>query len=332
METTVKVSRQRAMVDLKSVESATRALTSALRRALVSDERTARLRPPLRGNPDISNDETGGYWVELGRLDRSISVELWLDHYSGLATPRAWIGFRSASPEKLKRIARLAKRAGFRKPSITKTRSDISSTRPYRFRRPLCSDEMDVLVLEKYARWRCHFLGMYFHYSWPIRRHTRQAIVRDAINLIGGFTDVWAQSDREAKLSSPGPWARPNPATEASAVRYVKRFLRASGYAVRSRETEICGYDLHAVKEGSELHVEVKGSVGSFPRFFISNTEYKTSSLDPDWRLAVVLVGRAKPILHGLIDAATMRRVYKLAPIQWEARPSSRLDHKYRIS
>jgi hypothetical protein len=308
------------MADLKTIKSVTKTLASELRRALASDQRTASLLPVPRGNRRINDDGTCGYWVQLGRLDRSISVELWLDHYPGLATPRVWIGFRSASLQTLSRISQLAEQAGFRKPRIIKTSSDVSS-RPYHFRHPLRSSEMDVLVLEKYSRWP-NYLGMYLSHSWPIRPRVRRMIVQYATNLIGDFTHAWEQSGRGATLRSLGPWARPNPATEVAAVRYVQRALRASGYTVRSRENEICGYDLHALKKGSELHVEVKGSVGSSPRFFISRNEYKTSSEDPHWRLAVVLVGGVKPISHGLIDAATMRRRYKLAPIEWEARPT----------
>jgi hypothetical protein len=318
------------MVDLKTVKSATRTLASELSRALASDERTARLLPALRANRGIKDGETYGFWVQHGRLDRSISVELWLDHYPGLATPRVWIGFRSASLENLSRIARLAERAGFRKPRIIKTSSDVSS-RPYHFRRPLRPSEMDVLVLEKYSRWP-NYLGMYLSHSWPIRPRVRRMIVHYATNLIGDFTQAWEQSDRGVTLRSLGPWARPNPATEARAVRFVRRALRASGYTVKSFENKICGYDLHAVKEDSELHVEVKGSAGSFPRFFISRNEYNTSSMDPNWRLAIVLVGGAKPISYRLVNAATMRRAYKFAPIAWEARPGNHPDHRPRIS
>jgi hypothetical protein len=157
-------------------------------------------------------------------------------------------------------------------------------------------------------------------------------IVHYATNLIGDFTQAWEQSDRGVTLRSLGPWARPNPATEARAVRFVRRALRASGYTVKSFENKICGYDLHAVKEDSELHVEVKGSAGSFPRFFISRNEYNTSSMDPNWRLAIVLVGGAKPISYRLVNAATMRRAYKFAPIAWEARPGNHPDHRPRIS
>lgn len=320
------------MVDLKSVKSATRTLASELRRSFASEQRTASLLAVPRRNRGINDDDTGGYWVRLGRLDGSISVELWLDHYSGLSTPRVWIGFRSASLKKLSRLVRLATLVGFRKPPFIKNSNDITSARPWHFRSPLRPGEMDVLVLEKYPVLRSYFLGMYLSYSWPIQPRVRRTIVHDATNLIGGFTKVWVQSDRGVKLSSLGPWARPNPATEAKAVRFVRRALGALGYTVKSRENEICGYDLHAVKEGNELHVEVKGTTGSFPRFFISRNEYNTSLMDPNWRLAVVLVGGVKPISYDLVNTATMRRTYKFVPIEWEARPSNHLDHKHSSS
>jgi len=331
-ETVVAVPRDRSMVDLKSVKSATRTLASELRRSFASDQRTASLLAVPRQNRGINDDDTGGYWVRLGRLDGSISVELWLDHYSGLSTPLVWIGFRSASLKKLSRLVRLATLTGFRKPPFIKNSNDITSARPWHFRSPLHPGEMDVLVLEKYPALRSYFLGMYLSYSWPIQPRVRRTIVHDAINLIGGFTKAWVQSDGGVKPSSLGPWARPNPVTEAKAVRFVRRALRALGYTVKSRENEICGYDLHAVKEGSELHVEVKGTTGSFPRFFISRNEYNTSLMDPNWRLAVVLVGGVKPISYDLVNTATMRRTYKFVPIEWEARPNNILDHKHSSS
>jgi len=317
------------MVDLKTVKSVTRTLASELGNALASDERTASLLPVERRRRGIKDDHTDGYWVQLRRLDRSISVELWLDHYSGLSTPRVWIGFRSASLKKLSRVVRLATVVGFRKPPFIKNSNDITSARPWHFRSPLRPGEMDVLVLEKYPVLRHYFLGMFLSYSWPIQPRVRRNIVHDATNLIGDFTEAWVQSDRGVKLSSLGPWARPNPATEGKAVRFVRRTLLALGYTVKSRENEICGYDLHAVKEGSELHVEVKGTTCSFPRFFISRNEYKRSSTDPNWRLAVVLVGGVKPISYGFVNTSTMRRTYKFAPIAWEAHPNKFLGRKH---
>jgi len=181
---------------------------------------------------------------------------------------------------------------------------------------------MDVLVLEKYWYVPRHFIGVFLPYRWPFSTRVRRAIVHEAINVIGNFTVGLAAAVRGGHLSSPGPWARPNPATEAAAVRFVRRKLRASGYAVKSREREICGYDLHATKGSTEVHVEVKGSVGRIPHFFISRTELKAAATDPDWRLAVVLVGGAKAKSYGLITAPTMRRIYQLDPTQWEARPN----------
>lgn len=302
------------MVDLKTVKSVTKTLASELGRALASDRRTAGLLPVRRGIRGINDHHTGGYWVQLGRLDRSTSVELWLDHYSGLTTPRVWIGFRSASPEKLLRIVRLAKRAGFRKPPVTKTSSNISSARPYHFLPPLRSSEMGVLVLEKYPRWRSYYLGMYLSYSWPIPPRIRQAIVRDAINLIGSFTDVWAQSDRGAKLISPGLWARPNPATpvgggfgtpevnrlvERAAVKFVTRCLSRRGYSVVSREIDGVGYDLDARKGSKELHVEVKGISADTVQFPITSNELKRAKSDNAFLLMAVTGARKRrPKLH----------------------------------
>ena len=71
------------------------------------------LRPPVRSKRPLMDDGTGGYWSSVGRLDRAISVELWLDHYSGLSSPRLWMGFSSASSGPVLRLAKMAKLAGF---------------------------------------------------------------------------------------------------------------------------------------------------------------------------------------------------------------------------
>lgn len=309
------------MVDPRAIKFALRTLLGELREGLASNPSTHNLLRARRRSRGINDDHTGGYWAEVGRLSRAISVELWVDHYSGLPTPRAWVGFSSASFKDLSLLAQQAKRLGFRRYPTIKTSRDVTPAPPYyRFSHALRSSEMDVLVLEKY-KYR-HFLGVFLSYDWPFSRRIRRLIVRNAVNLIGTFNADFAPPGYSGHPRSPGLWARPDPATEAAAVRFVRHRLHMSGYAVKSRESEICGYDLHATKHGAELHVEVKGSKGDTPHFFISRNEYTVASRDPEWRLAVVLVGGIKPKFCGFNTAATMRRIYHLAPTQWEGRLS----------
>ncbi|MCP3657592.1 MAG: DUF3883 domain-containing protein [Herbaspirillum sp.] len=50
-----------------------------------------------------------------------------------------------------------------------------------------------------------------------------------------------------------------------------------------------CGYDFAFSKDDEVLHVEVKGTAGATPRFFLTRNEYlKGKEGNPNWRLAMV--------------------------------------------
>jgi hypothetical protein len=122
---------------------------------------------------------------------------------------------------------------------------------------------------------------------------------------------------------------RPDKRVEQAAVRFLARQLRRMGYRVRSRETEICGYDLHATRGVKQLHIEVKGCRGIKPRFFISRTERQTAQEDPSWRLVLVTrVVSRNPKAH-MLTQPQMQRAYEFQPTQWEAVPRYAMTATY---
>ena len=106
-------------------------------------------------------------------------------------------------------------------------------------------------------------------------------------------------------------------AVEEKAVAAAIRHLKRLGYDCLSRETDNVGYDLEAThKTGAVLHVEVKGTSGSEPRFFLTRNEhdYREAS---EWRLAMVVnaLGTPETTLHTLRE---FERAFDLAPMIWK--------------
>jgi hypothetical protein len=302
------------MATLVQVRGALIAIRKRLKTALASDLRCKAMRGPTPQYRTPQNAETQGLWVEVGRLGRGLSVELWVDHYCGSSSPKAWFGLSSRSPKRITKLLQSPPMTRLRKKLIARTDRDVTVNPPFRFSRSLRASEFDVLVREHYAGER-DYLGVFCAYPWPVTRERRAAIVRDSTNLLATFCDAFAMTPERR---APGPWARPDPRSEKAAVRHVRRHLRKAGYQVRTREQEICGYDLHATRKSDELHIEVKGCAGAEGRFFISRTEYTASSTDPHWRLAVITNALGRPEPPRLLNGAQMRSIFRLDPVQWE--------------
>jgi len=305
-----------------SIPKVLRGLSAEIRELIAHDARTVSLLPPLAANRRPGSTNTEGYWTQLGRLGRRISVELWIDRFSGLPSPRTWFGFASLSLSDLSTLLALAPLVRISRRLATRTLSDITATRHPKFIHPLRKHQFGVLVFENYHSFHS-FLGIYAPYDWPLSSQHRGALAADVVNLIAPVCDAFREPRPTMPIARPtrSGWPRPTRATEESAVRHVRSFLSSAGYSVRSREREVCGYDLHAVRGRSELHVEVKACKGPFPRFFLSRNEMRSAELDPYWRLAVV-VNAARP--HGtpqLLNLAKVRRAYELAPALWEGTP-----------
>jgi hypothetical protein len=271
------------------------------------------------------DDGTGGYWSSVGRLDRATSVELWLDHYSGLSMPRLWMGFSSASSGPMLSMAKMAKLAGFSREPIKRGWSDITTRKPYRFIHPLQPAQFEHLVYEAYPPVR-HFLGIFKKYPWPFGIKIRKLIVAEFENLLVRFTEAMANvsAPHAHRLRTPGPWARPDKRVEKAAVAFVRRKLIREGYKVKSCEHIICGYDLDAVRGAEHRCVEVKGCSGTRPGFFITLTERNRAETDPLWELAIVMNPLSRNKHLEFFSGAEMKHTFELTSIQWRGLPRKR--------
>jgi uncharacterized protein DUF3883 len=262
-------------------------------------------------------DGTGGFAVRLGDIRGGIGLEIWLDHFSGWTTPRLWAGFAAGSLKLLKPLLDRPPLVGLKDRLLQRSSSDLATRPVSRFQTPLAADEFDVLVEEAYGSQ--NYLGLYQPYVWPFTDNDRGSVVRETAAL---FADVAAGLGHVVLPPSVSSvessrWARPDPRSEKAAIHHVTRFLRKSGYSVRSRELDGCGYDLHASGDTNELHVEVKGCNGPLARFFISRREMATAKADGAWRLAVVTNASNKPTRPQLLTYAQMEESFDLEPIQW---------------
>lgn len=290
----------------------TRRLTRQIRLALRADPRARNLQRPRDGA--LVSSDTGGHCVAIAQFAPGIDVELWLDRYAGLSTPRVWVGLRSPSRSKIQRLIALAPRAGLDEVRITRSTRDIQKRDGFwRFRLPLSAAQFDVQVSESYGS--DFYLGLYMPYPWPLSLRSQRAVVGDATNYIGSLAAAWSLAPSGGRTV--GPWNRPDRVAEKKAVRFVRARLRREGYNVLSRESEVCGYDLHATRKDHELHVEVKGTSGDRPRFFLTRSERRKADSDPDWRLAVVTRAKAKPHLNPFVPGSHLTRWFQLEPIQW---------------
>jgi hypothetical protein len=128
----------------------------------------------------------------------------------------------------------------------------------------------------------------------------------------------------EDKLSGSGGFAdaKTAKAVEVAAVNAARQDLARRGYGeVVDRQKENCGYDLLARGHvsGVELHVEVKGTSGRDPRFFMTPNEHAYMA-DPRWRLAMVTDALGDPTVD-LLGAKAVGKKFNLVPRVWEGRP-----------
>jgi hypothetical protein len=245
-----------------------------------------------------------------------VGIEVFVDTFAGLSTPRIWVGFVARDASMLEKLAQMGRKAGMRGAVVRRSAKDVTKTPPYYFNPALTSDAFDVLVLETFGAE--NYLGTYFPHAWPLSHNNFQAIARDGVNLIGSIRQAALESDVLPRRKLAG-WVKPDPLVEQAAVRHVTTSLRGNGFIVRSREHEICGYDLHATKPGRELHIEVKGASGEAAQFFISRTEFGAAMADPLWRLAIVVFAKTKPRLLPYLKGEELRKRFDLTATQWHA-------------
>ena len=234
------------MASLRMIRSTLSTLAKQFSAVLTRDPRCVGLLPPLPRYRHPRNDSTKGYWVQTGRLGQRISMEFWLDHFSGMSTPRVWFGLSSLSAELLSRVLSRPPLIDFRKRLIRRSTRDVRRKPPYQFVNPLRSTEFDTLVHEHYPGDR-HYLGVFSSYPWPFARYEKAAICRDATNLAAMFC---------AALSEGEPSAFEGLRTEVVTYKQGRsRTLRDSALAKSKGICEACSVDYSALLEGKGMRV-----------------------------------------------------------------------------
>lgn len=109
---------------------------------------------------------------------------------------------------------------------------------------------------------------------------------------------------------------------ESAAIRYVTDELERQGFQVEDRQRENCGYDLLASSRRTVLKVEVKGTDGSTPRFFLTRNEWSTSGAVREWRLAIVCNALSSPHLR-MLTRSELIAEYECDALAWECRPKT---------
>ncbi|WP_428979445.1 protein NO VEIN domain-containing protein [Cupriavidus oxalaticus] len=75
-----------------------------------------------------------------------------------------------------------------------------------------------------------------------------------------------------------------------------------------------CGYDFIFSKGRTTLHVEVKGTSGDVPQFFLTRNEYgKGMRSNSRWRLAMVTSALSEPNVV-IYDAVKLQKTFDLDP------------------
>lgn len=106
-------------------------------------------------------------------------------------------------------------------------------------------------------------------------------------------------------------------AVELAAIDFVWTHFESQFYTVHDYQDDNLGYDLLAVKPGSTRKLEVKGTDGVSPRFFLTRNERRCAAQDADWRLVLVTNARIAPQLQ-VLTIQEVERMFNLDPLAWE--------------
>ena len=153
--------------------------------------------------------------------------------------------------------------------------------------------------------------------SATIRRHAGRRSISEVAGIL--FLE---RSDEPTVVVRGGGFADPETrkAVEQAAIAFVTAHYDSQHYAVKNLESENLGYDLLAVKPGASLYLEVKGTDGIIPRFFLTRNERKFAEKAADWRLVIVSCARTAPQMQ-VLTLRQLESTYDLDPLAWECLP-----------
>lgn len=139
------------------------------------------------------------------------------------------------------------------------------------------------------------------------------------IDEIDGILFLSAQNNLEISVSS---HSSPDPKTkkkiEVAAINFVTSYYENLRYSVKDCQKESCGYDLLVEKKNKFLKIEVKGTSGEVPQFFITKNE-RARSADPSWRLALVTNTLSTPMME-IFNADEMEKKFNFDPLCWKCK------------
>ena len=93
--------------------------------------------------------------------------------------------------------------------------------------------------------------------------------------------------------------AEHNQLVELTAMEIVTASYEAEHYIVRDVSKQRLGWDLEARRGGTVSHIEVKGTTGPLPEFFLTPNEHRAASDQTGWVAVVVTkIFGAEPACH----------------------------------
>ncbi|MEQ8696860.1 MAG: DUF3883 domain-containing protein [Bauldia litoralis] len=113
---------------------------------------------------------------------------------------------------------------------------------------------------------------------------------------------------------------------EKAAEKAVIAHYKKLGFTYENCTKLNCGYDFRFRKGQTEFHVEVKGTSGTAPGFFLTRNEHAAGYLNNKaWRLAMVTDALAKPSVT-VFDASQLRKAFELSPYVFLGRPVASIE------
>ncbi len=102
---------------------------------------------------------------------------------------------------------------------------------------------------------------------------------------------------------------------EKAAEDAVISYYKTEGFDC-TRVTHLpCGYDFKFSKGETEIHVEVKGTAGSVPQFFLTRNEHGRGMMaNPAWRLAMVTDALSDDPKVDIYLADQVQKMFEIAP------------------
>jgi hypothetical protein len=235
----------------------------------------------------LGGSETGGWWLELGRLvhHRSVMLELWLDRYAAEGSRRLWYGVGAASDAPIRRIvAALPEELG--EPLRITDRHLEDSASIARLSQPLDREQFDRPIFST------HDVSGYGVYEWHAPPFSAK-LERDRAEHIARFFCLIAEAGGTSGSRPTSQQGRQDDfavrkAIENESVRRAESYYVRKGYEVE-RVGSTQSYDLRCRRGAETRFVEVKGTMSSGSLITLTRNEVELAR-DPSLALDLFVV------------------------------------------